>query len=316
MLDLPAPVPKERSTEKLAGRSQAVTNGSPMLQGSLEKFALDEVLGLLSSTSKTGHLEIAGDRGHGSLLFSDGKLVDAKASNAGNGKDLEDVMFELLRFKDGTFNFDSREVEVAEDASSVDAVLVAAESRLRDWQQIEAVVPSMAHMVTPVAQLPSEEVTISRTEWSAITTIAAGCPVSVVCDQLDLGEVEGSRLVKDLAERRLISVDEPAVGRPGVAGGSSIATPTAAPVSASDLYPAPVQPLAEDERPPIPPPPGGLDPLGTDDEALDSFIPPPPPAPPSPAEINEFDVNDASELLDGEEAEEGGLLMQYLSGDD
>ena len=99
-----------------------------MLQGSLEKFSLDEVLGLLSNTSKTGHLEIAGDRGHGSLLFNEGRLVEAKASHAGNGTNLEDVMFELLRFADGTFNFDSRDVEVSEDAMAVDCLLYTSPS--------------------------------------------------------------------------------------------------------------------------------------------------------------------------------------------
>ena len=44
-----------------------------MLQGSLENFALDEVLGLLSGTSKTGQLEIAGNRGTGTLVFHDGR---------------------------------------------------------------------------------------------------------------------------------------------------------------------------------------------------------------------------------------------------
>lgn len=274
-----------------------------MLQGSLENFALDEVLGLLANTSKTGHLEIAGDRGNGSLLFSSGKLVEATASNVGNGKNLEDIMFELLRFKDGTFNFDTRDVEMADEAASVDAVLVAADTRLRDWQQIEAVVPSLDHMVTPAAKLPSEEVTISQSDWSAITTIAAGCPVSVVCDELKLGEVEGSRLVKDLTERKLVSIGQPSVGR----------------TSAPSSYVPPRfedEPVAEDERPPIPPPPGGFDPLGTEEGSLDDLVPPPPPAPPSPAEISEFDVDDVSELVDEDGVEDGGLLMQYLSGDD
>ena len=40
--------------------------------------------------------------------------------------------------------------------------------------------------------------------------IASGCPASEVCDQLKLGEVEGSRRVKDLAERHLITISEPA----------------------------------------------------------------------------------------------------------
>ncbi|MGH1493987.1 MAG: DUF4388 domain-containing protein [Acidimicrobiales bacterium] len=183
-----------------------------MLQGSLENFALDEVLGLLSGTSKTGQLEIAGNRGTGSLLFDDGRLVDGTASYTANGGELEDVMFELLRYDDGTFTFTSREVTGNENPENVASVLASAENRLRDWRSIEAVVPTLSHQVAPSVDLPAEEVTITRAEWAALTVIAAGCPVSLVCDRLELGEVEGSRRIKDLAERSLIEVSEPIGG--------------------------------------------------------------------------------------------------------
>jgi len=133
-----------------------------MLQGSLDNFALDEVLGLLSGTSKTGHLELAGDRGSGSLLFSSGRLVEATASNTANGDELEDVMFELLRFADGTFTFNSRDVEMADKSENVASVLAQAENRLQDWRQIEAVVPSLRHMVTPAQDLPADRLTLLR----------------------------------------------------------------------------------------------------------------------------------------------------------
>jgi hypothetical protein len=180
-----------------------------MLQGSLENFALDEVLGLLSGTSKTGQLEIAGDRGTGSLMFYQGRLVDGTASYSANGTGLEDVMFELLRYEEGTFTFSLRDVTPGTSAENVASVLANAEARLRDWRSIEAVVPSLSHQVTPVAELPAEEVTIDRHEWAVLTVIASGCPVSMVCEKLELGEVEGSRQIKNLAERELVNVSEP-----------------------------------------------------------------------------------------------------------
>lgn len=191
-----------------------------MLQGSLENFALDEVLGLLASTNKTGQLEISGDRGTGSLMFSDGRLVDGTASHTANGTEVEDVMFELLRYADGSFTFTNREVEGAEKAQNVASVLSGAEHRLQDWRQIEAVVPTLSHQVSPAAELPADEVTISREEWAALTVIAAGCPASLICDQLSLGEVEGSRQIKNLAERELVTVTEPLGGFNAVSRGT------------------------------------------------------------------------------------------------
>lgn len=183
-----------------------------MLQGSLENFALDEVLGLLSGTSKTGQLEINGDRGSGTLAFSEGRLTDGTCSSTVNGTELEDVMFEMLRFADGTFSFSSREPGPVESSEDVGTILAGAEHRLRDWRLIEAVVPTLDHRVAPATELPADEVTISRDEWAALTVIASGCPVSNVCDRLELGEVEGSRQIKNLAERQLVVVSEPQNG--------------------------------------------------------------------------------------------------------
>lgn len=288
-----------------------------MLQGSLDNFALDEVLGLLAGTSKTGQLDIGGDRGTGSLVFNEGKLIDGTASHIANGTQLEDVMFELLRYEDGTFNFDSREVPASEVNENVATVLASAENRLRDWRSIEAVVPTLNHQVTPAEDLPADEVTISRVEWAALTVIAAGCPVSLVCERLQLGEVEGSRQIKNLAERQLVAVGDPLGSFGAVTRATQITTdsrPTGFDAAVS----------GDSEIPPAPPAPTAAD-LGIDDSISEGSVPP---APPSPAEISEFgtEVEDASELLDGPlaegadgddvEADDNGLLMRYLKDED
>ncbi len=320
-----------------------------MLQGSLENFALDEVLGLLSGTSKTGQLEISGNRGTGSLMFDEGRLVDAAASYTANGVGLEDVMFELLRYDDGTFTFTNREVTPSEKPENVATVLASAENRLRDWRSIEAVVPTLNHQVAPSSELPADEVTVTRAEWAALTVIAAGCPVSQVCDRLDLGEVEGSRQIKNLAERELVVVSEP-IGGFNSAYRASTATAPA-------MVPAPIPaPVPADERPALETAPAlppsefasessfetaesfeSFDPAAAAGagSALDSLIggqrppmPPmpaadelaveqlvgaavPAPAPPSPAEISTFgeSIEDASELVDAADETKSGGLL-------
>jgi len=304
-----------------------------MLQGSLENFALDEVLGLLSGTSKTGQLEIAGDRGSGSLVFYQGRLIDGTVSYTANGSGLEDVMFELLRYADGTFTFSMRDVTPGTSAENVASVLANAEARLRDWRSIELVVPSLNHQVTPVSELPSEEVTIDRYEWAVLTVIASGCPVSLVCDKLDLGEVEGSRQIKNLAERELVHLSDPISYRTrssskesaksGV-NGSSASRTLATPVAAQPSSAVPPMPTSEEAQ----------SASGTheasDALALGSLIGgisadengavPDSGAsihsiPPSPAEIAGFSKNleDASELDD---KDQGGILSRYLRSED
>ncbi len=272
-----------------------------MLQGSLENFALDEVLGLLSGTSKTGQLEIAGNRGTGTLVFHDGRLINGTASFTANGTELEDVMFELLRYGDGTFTFSLRDVDPGEVVENVSTVLANAEARLQDWRSIESVVPSLNHQVVPVLELPSDEVTVSRDEWATLMTIGTGCPASHVCDRLTLGEVEGSRRIKNLAERLLVNVTEPigsyrrskagnaeaastggATGTTGeavaAAAASTGATATAPSAPAAPTAPAAPEPVSADTAP-------SLEALASNDQpspALGSVMADRPPMPPVP----------------------------------
>jgi hypothetical protein len=278
-----------------------------MLQGSLENFALDEVLGLLAGTSKTGKLEIAGNRGTGVLAFNSGHLVDASASYTANGTGLEDVMFELLRYDDGTFSFNTGETPAGDSPENVASVLAAAESRLRDWRSIEGVVPSLKHQVAPCPELPTDEITITKAEWAALRVIASGCQVSAVCDKLDLGEVEGSRQIKNLAERDLVSINEPiggyvppspAAAAPAAATEAPKMAPTAVPpVPGPDDFPSAETSTFGSDLGASPAPLGfasqkidaALDPLGTDlgtdigGEESDAGSDERPPMPPAPS---------------------------------
>lgn len=268
-----------------------------MLQGSLENFALDEVLGLLSSTTKTGQLAIKGDRGTGALSFRQGRLVSGSASYRANGTGIGDVMFELLRYSEGNFTFSAEDVQPTDYDEDVTSVLEDAENRLLDWRSIEAVVPTLNHVVTPVSDLPAEEVTITRDEWSALTIIAAGCPAMVVCERLGLGEVEGSRRIKNLAERQLVVISEPSTTRPRVASNSPLVNPATSSNGSggSPSLSSTIDNSRSQGRPPMPP------------DAPHSI------AQRSGLDIADYDtdLDDPADVYDSEEVN-GGLLMEYL----
>ncbi len=183
-----------------------------MLQGSLDNFGLDEVLGLLADTAKTGRMRITGDRGSGSLWLASGKLVGSEASRVERGRPADETMFELLRFNTGNFSFNMDETPAEPtEGHAVGGVLEAAFERLAQWRDIEAVVPSLAHVIAPVSTLPTPEVTITSGEWDLLMAIGAGTEVGSICDHFGLGEVEGSRQVKLLVERSLITIEAPTV---------------------------------------------------------------------------------------------------------
>ena len=180
-----------------------------MLQGSLDNFALDEVLSLLSTTHKTGRLAISGDRGTGSLWLDTGEVVGADASNLVDRAPSGEVMFELLRFESGSFLFtmDDR-LDEPGVAESIDQLLGAAKERISEWRIIEAVVPSLDHALWLTPALEANEVLLSRRDWQAVVAVGEGNSVGNVCDLLESNEIDGSREIKGLVERGVLAIGE------------------------------------------------------------------------------------------------------------
>ena len=140
------------------------------LQGTLDTFALADVLRLLAATTKTGRLQIDGDRGVGSIWLVDGAvvagIVDLHHPAGSDGivpcTEPSDVVFELLRHVEGTFEFlPDEHTEDSRSPMDVDEVVESAEQKLADWRAVEAVVPSLGHRVTLAGEI-DEEVVIGR----------------------------------------------------------------------------------------------------------------------------------------------------------
>jgi hypothetical protein len=184
------------------------------LQGTIETFALPDVMRLLASTKKTGCLRLDGTRGNGSVWVESGTIVASDASGAKHAETPVEVFFELLRFKDGDFVFDSDVTADAKGvAAEVEPTLDAAEKMLDEWKAIEAVVPSLDAWVELAPELASEEIVIDRARWQLLVAVAAGSSVAALGDRLGKGELAISRDVKELVEVGLVSVGEPPAGR-------------------------------------------------------------------------------------------------------
>lgn len=198
-----------------------------MLQGTLDVFSLDEVLGLLSGAKKTGVLNVTGDRGVGSVAIAEGLLVAGSVSANADATALSDVVFELLRFEEGSFSFDGDSAAEGEP-NDLEAVLIDAHSRLEEWRGIESVVPSLGHHLSLAEQLPAADVSIAEPEWAAIVAIGEGATVGTVADRLGLGEFDGSKRVMGLVDRSLVSISA-AASAPSTTAPQSTPDPMSAP---------------------------------------------------------------------------------------
>jgi hypothetical protein len=171
------------------------------LQGTLDTFALPDVLRLLATTRKTGRLVVRGNRGDGSVWIDSGSVVGANAASLPPASTPGEVIFELLRHTEGSFTFDSDATPTEVGApAEVEPLLLDAERLLAEWRSIEAVVPSLDAWVTLAPELPGAEAVVDASRWRTIVAVGGGTTVGAIGEVLGLGEVPVSRLVKDLVE--------------------------------------------------------------------------------------------------------------------
>jgi len=186
------------------------------LSGTLDTFALPDVLRLLASTAKTGRLRITGDRGSGSVWVDSGEVVATELASAVTQEPTnEEVVFGLLRFAAGSFTFEADALAPnAGPPASLEPVLGAAENMLVEWRAIEEVIPSLDVWVGLRPALDGPDVMVDQHRWSGIAAIGTGSQVGAVAEALSLNEIDSCRLVKELLELGLVDfVDEP-VGVP------------------------------------------------------------------------------------------------------
>ncbi len=198
------------------------------LQGTLDTFALPDVLRLLAATAKTGCLQIEGDRGRGVVWVAEGRVVAASADRAPDAP-LDEVIFELLRYRGGSFRFgvDAGAVGVEGDGDDIEAALLRAMALLDEWHALEPVVPSMNHGVALVDDLPHDHVTIDAGTWRVLATVSSGRTVGELAQDLGVGELEVSRVIYGMVQLGVVAVDPPgaASGVGGVGGVAGVAAP-------------------------------------------------------------------------------------------
>ena len=222
------------------------------LQGTLDTFALPDVLRLLASTRKTGRLRVTAERGSGSVWLDGGSVVAANASSAKTSEPLPLVVFELLRHHQGSFIFEP-EVTTADAGAPVeiDTILRDAERLLAEWLEIEAVVPSLEAFVSLSPTLPRAEMVVDAERWKVVVATSGGATVRQIGASLALGEIEVSRAVKDVVEAGLLRI-QAAVEAAVPASAPTVIETAPAPVFEAPPAP-PVAPMsapapAEDER--------------------------------------------------------------------
>lgn len=220
------------------------------LQGTLDTFALPDVLRLLAATKKTGRLRITGGRGTGSVWVNAGEVEVIEATHAPHASGAVDALFELLRFEEGAFTFDAEALhDEPGPPTDVEILLAESEALLGEWRDIEVVVPSMDAWVTLRKDLPMPEIALDQARWTTIVAIGGGATVRRIGDELCLAELPISRAIRDLAEVELVDI---AAAAPA---GAVPLSNSGSPLTARPLVAAKAKAPKEQVTATVPPPP-------------------------------------------------------------
>ena len=181
------------------------------LSGTLDTFALPDVLRLLAATRKTGRLDLESPGGRGALWLAAGAVAGAAApapvATAVAEPPSVAVVFELLRCREGSFAFDAGATcSVADAAREVEELLAGAEELLAEWREIEAVVPSVAARLSLRPELPGPSATVTAEQWRMLVAVGGGTTVAALGADRSLDDMAVSRAVKGLVEAGLVDV--------------------------------------------------------------------------------------------------------------
>lgn len=220
------------------------------LQGTLDTFALPDVLRLLATTRKSGQLHIAGDRGSGRISMTVGAVAAVDAPGAALASEPADALLDLLRCKAGTFTFDPEAAPDGPAVVDVETLLGTAEALLAEWHELEQIVPSPDAWVTLRATLPEPEVTIDQHRWSTLVAVGAGRTVRRLGEELGLAEMPVLRAVRDLVEAGVVEVTDSAPAAVAAPSDDAVVDDAEdAPASATTATPVPD---VDPDRPPGP----------------------------------------------------------------
>jgi hypothetical protein len=144
--------------------------------------------------------------GLGKTLVDSGKL-DVEAARALAAEQVQDAVFELLRWEGGEFAFvvDEPDPDDVGTALPVEEVVAEAQRRLTAWSALAEQIPSMDAVVAVVPS-PSADPVLSREEWALLALVSGTRSVNDLVALSGTGEYVVVSALAALAERGLVVV--------------------------------------------------------------------------------------------------------------
>ena len=145
------------------------------MQGTLDDFALPDIIQLISLSKKTGAVHIQGgeESGSGRIYFNMGKVVSAQLDELPT---LE-AFFSFFTFSSGTFQFVDNEAPPPGEliTRSNELLIMEGIGRAEEWTRLRARIPSrdssLELVADPAAQ--SRDINLKPEEWRVLTLVGS-----------------------------------------------------------------------------------------------------------------------------------------------
>jgi hypothetical protein len=154
------------------------------------------------------HAESEGGRRLGQVLVAEGYITE-KVLEAFVQEQIQDTIFDLMRWEDGEFDFELLPAVVDEDIGltvSIENVIMEGSRRLDEWARIRKKVPSM-DVVFKMATAPGEgtfEISLKPVEWSLLLLVDGTRSVAELARDTGRTDFEVARILYGLFSAGLL----------------------------------------------------------------------------------------------------------------
>ncbi len=171
------------------------------------KISRDQLEAALSIQEKEG-----GKRRLGQILIEK-KYIERESLEAFIQKQILDSVFDLFRWPEGDFFFETKKVAEEEDIGisvSTDNLIMESARRLKEWERIKQKIPSL-EIVFRMAEAPGEgerEILLKPKEWKLLRFIDGNRDINTIIRALGISDFEACKILYGLYSVGLLEVAE------------------------------------------------------------------------------------------------------------
>lgn len=181
-----------------------------MLNGSLDAFALPDVLRFVAGSGATGRIEIVRDEVGGELSLDQGRFVAAALTGDDAPTTVDEALDVAVLLFDGSGgSFEVVHEDWAGGPLNLDAdeLVAAVDRRREEWAEVVAILGSLEEPLVLVADLPegTDQIVLRADQWKLLTLVDGCRTAQDIARDAATTVYQTALALADLAERGMVA---------------------------------------------------------------------------------------------------------------